>query len=320
MTVPGSDVRIVAGSREPLVGGACQEMFRVEVEAPDGSRRPMVLRSDAASSLPGSLPRRIEYRVIRAAVAAGVTTPAVAGLGEDLVRPGASAYLMEWVDGVTIARKLLRDPALAAARERLPDQLARELATIHSITPDADDLGLPVPESAAGAALAMHGDALARLPEPRPVIELALRHLADNRPPDQPLRLCHGDFRTGNFAVTPDGLAGVLDWEFAHWGDPYDDLAWLSVRDWRFGQLDRPIGGLCDRAHFYAAYRRESGRSVDPARVRYWEIMNNVRWTLGAIHQGERYLSGAEDDLELIAIGRRVVQLEYEILRLLAEE
>ena len=30
--------------------------------------------------------------------------------------------------------------------------------------------------------------------------------------------------------VGPAGLVGVFDWEFAHVGDPVEDLAWPCVR------------------------------------------------------------------------------------------
>ncbi|EMN47409.1 phosphotransferase enzyme domain protein [Leptospira interrogans str. L1207] len=29
--------------------------------------------------------------------------------------------------------------------------------------------------------------------------------------------------------VTPDGLQGIVDWEFAHWGDRHEDLTWLCM-------------------------------------------------------------------------------------------
>jgi hypothetical protein len=45
--------------------------------------------------------------------------------------------------------------------------------------------------------------------------------------------------------------------------------------------------------------------------------MGNVRWGVGSVMQGERYLSGEESDLELIAIARRAVEMEYEALRLI---
>jgi aminoglycoside phosphotransferase (APT) family kinase protein len=309
---------------EPLIGGACQDLFQVRLAG--GARK--ALRSDTASALPGSLDRGAEYEVIRLAVAAGVRTPAVCWPARDLVREGAGAYFMDWIEGQTIARKILRDPTLAGAREKLPAQLAETLARIHAIrADDHPELTLVPPDGhdprALGpvdAALTHHLAALDALPEPRPVIELALRWLDQHRPTARPLVLCHGDFRIGNVAVGENGLTGVLDWEFAHWGDPMDDLGWLCQRDWRFGNLDRPAGGLCDRRTFYDHYERAGGHPVDPADVHFWELMGTVRWCIGAIYQGERYRTGVETDLELIAIGRRVPQLEWELLRLLEQE
>ena len=51
--------------------------------------------------------------------------------------------------------------------------------------------------------------------------------------------------------------------------------------------------------------------------IRFWEIFGNVRWAIGSVLQGERYLSGEETDLELIAIARRSVEMEFEALRLM---
>jgi aminoglycoside phosphotransferase (APT) family kinase protein len=112
-------------------------------------------------------------------------------------------------------------------------------------------------------------------------------------------------------------LSALLDWEFAHWGSPYEDLAWISVRDWRFNRLDLPIGGFSKRAPFYDAYARASGRSVNLQTVLWWEICGNLRWAVGSVFQGERYLRGESRDLELIAIARRNVEMEFEALRLI---
>src|SRR5579883_1277754 len=137
---------------EPLPGGACTELFAVEAElAAAGGPRKLVLRSDARTALPGSLGRRAEYRVVEAAVAAGVRTPAARWLAEGLVRDGAWAYFLDWIDGDSIGRRVVSHPKLAAARARLPEQLAEELAKIHAITPaTAPGAAAAIAESAWG--------------------------------------------------------------------------------------------------------------------------------------------------------------------------
>jgi len=312
---------------QPLAGGACQDNYRLELSFSSGDLqgdRRMALRSDARKSLPGSLLRRDEFQVIGAAVAAGVRTPAARWFTEGLVRPGAGAYFLDWAEGEAIGRRVVKHPELQAARETLPEALAAELAKIHTVTrasaPDLDlDRGRPRPTGGGPAAAALvFARAMAdEMPEPHPAIELALRWLSDHAPGGEEETLVHGDFRTGNFLVTPQGLSAVLDWEFARFGDPMEDVGWLCVRDWRFGQLQLPAGGLARRERFYEAYARASGRAVDPGKVHWWEVMGNVRWGVGSVMQGERYLSGEEPDLELIAIARRAVEMEYEALRLI---
>jgi aminoglycoside phosphotransferase (APT) family kinase protein len=232
---------------------------------------------------------------------------------------------MDWVDGEAIGRRVVRNPELTDAREKLPRELASVLARLHAVTPKSAPRltqlsarhvlppeGRVVPEMVAD----LRGQ-LDRMPEPHPALELCLQWLEENAPASVPLALVHGDFRTGNFMVRPEGLAAVLDWEFAHFGDPMEDLGWLCVRDWRFGQLALPVGGFARREALYQAYAEETGAPVDPRRVHYWEVAGNVRWACGSVFQGERYLSGEETDLELVAIARRAVEMEWEALRLI---
>jgi aminoglycoside phosphotransferase (APT) family kinase protein len=301
----------------PLHGGACQENYRVELLIGD-TPTTLALRSDAKTSLAESIPRRVEYAVIDAAVAAGVKTPRARWLTRDLLRAGADAYFLDWVFGEAIGRRVVRNPELEGARARLPNELAQTLATIHSITPETHTLPLKSATARpAEAAVAALYRMMESLPSVYPAVEFSLSWLSDRIPVEREVVLTHGDFRTGNFMVTPDGLAAVLDWEFAHWGSVYEDLAWISVRDWRFGRLGLPIGGFSKRAAFYQAYESSTGRQLDPNALLWWEIMGNVRWALGSVNQGERYLSGEETDLELIAIARRSVEMEFEALRLI---
>jgi aminoglycoside phosphotransferase (APT) family kinase protein len=315
--------QVAIRSLSRLPGGACQDNFRVDVwleagEIP-GERR-LVLRSDARQSLPASIGRFEEYAVVRAAAAAGVPTPNARWLRRDLVRDGAYAYFMDWVDGEAIGRRVVRNPELAEARRKLPAQLAAALSSIHSIRPDAApdlvfrNLSDLSPTQAAAVGLRKQ---LNEMKEPHLALELAVDWLEQHQFASEQRTLVHGDFRTGNFMVGPTGLAAVLDWEFSHWGDPMEDLGWLSVRDWRFGQLDKPIGGFAERDEFYDAYQAASGCSVNRKHVHYWEVAGNVRWAAGSVYQGERYLSGEETDIELVAIARRAVEMEFEALRLI---
>ncbi len=311
---------------KPLTGGACQDNLRVDLEVTEGPEQGdlrLVLRSDAAALLAGTLDRRSEYPVIKSAVAAGVFTPDVRWLGEGVVRDGAWAYFMDWVPGVAIGRKVLRDPELADARAGLAEQCGEQLARIHSVLPPSrggapiESIEEPPDGDAEAFALNQGREMLDEIGEPHPAFELALRWLHEHRPHSRVLTLVHRDFRTGNFMVTAQGLEAVLDWEFAGWGHPAEDLAWISVRDWRFGNLDRPIGGFARREEFYEAYERAGGDGVDIAQVLWWEVMGNVRWGVGALLQGKRYLTGESRDFELIAIARRAAEMEFEALRLM---
>jgi aminoglycoside phosphotransferase (APT) family kinase protein len=312
---------------EQLVGGACQDNYGLEVEIDAGGgglgghalQGAVVLRTDRGQALGGSLTRAHEYRVMLAAYRAGVPTPEPLLLEEDARHIGHPFYLMRRIPGVAIGRRVVSDEALAGARAALPEALAQALARIHALTPNNPGLAvLPAPQpSPALAAVAWAAESLHGLPDPHPALELALRWLRANAPRTPQVTLVHGDFRTGNLMLTPDGLSGVLDWEFARLGDPLEDLAWLCLRDWRFGNDHLPVGGFAEREPFYQAYAAASGCAVDHERARYWEVMGNVRWAIGAAQQPLRHLAGRDRSIELASIGRRVAEMELEALVLI---
>lgn len=324
--VLGEPVKLVEVAR--LSGGACQDNRRLVVSRLDrpGSPEVFVLRSDADTRLPGSVDRGTEFEVIQAARAAGVRTPRARGLRRDLLRPGSFAYLLDWVEGTALGRAVVQSPELDGVRPSLARALAEELAKLHSIRRPAHPgllerrVGWQEPSGSSDPVantLAALRQRLDGLPEPHPALEWAYAWLVRHPPPPSELVLVHGDFRTGNFMVSAEGLAGVLDWEFAHWGYPEEDLAWISVRDWRFGVLDAPVGGFADRASFYRAYEEASGHPVNREAVHFWEVWGNVHWAVGCVLQGERYRSGQAEDLELIAVARRAAEMEFEALRLI---
>jgi aminoglycoside phosphotransferase (APT) family kinase protein len=234
---------------------------------------------------------------------------------------GAPFFLMDRLEGETVGRRIVRDSGLARARERLPGQLGEQLARIHQI--DAARCGLTflpgnLPgRSPADTALQRAHSQLAKLGDPHPALELAARWLAAHAPATDRLVLLHGDFRIGNLMVQADGLSGVLDWEFAHLGDPAEDLAWPTVRSWRFGHDQLKLGGVGGTAAFFAAYEAAGGPPVDRSAVEYWEVLGNFRWAVGCIAQAYRHLSGQTSSIELASLGRRTAEMERELLELI---
>lgn len=307
----GHDVSVDALDR--LSGGASREMWTVTMTDGEAQRR-LVLRRDPPGA-PARSDRASEVDVLRAASDAGVPVPAVlwAAGADDLGSPG---FFMEHVEGETIARRILREEDYAGARSIMASQCGEILARIHGIPPSALP-GLAPPETKpAETVLDQYTTLLDSLGEPHPAFEIGLRWLRRNPPPSERVTVVHGDFRIGNLIVGPDGVRAVLDWELAHLGDPYEDLAWLCTRSWRFGGAGE-VGGFGDREDLYDAYERASGITVDRDAVRWWEVMSNVKWGIMTIMQAFTHLWGHVHSLELAAIGRRTVETEYDLLGLI---
>ncbi len=128
------------------------------------------------------------------------------------------------------------------------------------------------------------------------------------------MTLVHGDYRTGNLMIDAGRLTGVLDWEFAGWGDPAEDIGWFCARCWRFARPDREAGGLASRAAFYRGYEGKAGHAVQETAVPFWEAMATLRWAIIALQQGERYRAEATPTLEPAMTGRLAPQLALDAL------
>ena len=300
-----------------LAGGAIQENRALTVTIHGGDFagiHEMVLRSEAASTITESRPLYQQFAVLKVAEAAGVTVPKPLWYCGDTAITGKPFYLMQRIEGEALGNRITRageQPDLAAA-------LGRELARIHTIQPPRTDLSFLELFSLSPSldAVAKYRAYLDVLPEPHPVLEWTLRWLENRAPNAGEAVLCHRDFRTGNYMVDNGILTGVIDWEFAGWGDPHEDVAWFCARCWRFSAPALEAGGISPRDVFYNAYENASGRTLDIDRMAYWETMAHVRWAVIALQQAMRHRSGEEPSIELALIGRRVAELEYECLRL----
>ncbi len=305
----------VTGAAE-LSGGASQETWSFDIVHPDGNIGAILRRAPPGY---GAAPSRAaglaaEAVLMQLAYEAGVPSPKVMHVLQAQDNLG-TGFIMQRVEGETIARKILRDEKFAKARPLLARQLGKVAAGIH---------GLPLaklPElrrmTAAKEIAELERD-YRSFDWPRPVFELALRWLRDRDPgPSPEVTLVHGDFRHGNLIIGPEGLRAVLDWELAHTGDPMEDLGWVCVNSWRFGEIDKPVGGFGTREELFAGYEA-AGARVDAERVKFWEVMGTLRWGVMCCGMMQRFRSGPEHSIERAMIGRRSSETEIDLLRLLA--
>jgi aminoglycoside phosphotransferase (APT) family kinase protein len=316
-------VRINAARQ--LTGGASRETWALDVEiesGPESGRQALVLRRDIGGNIHDeALTREQEFRLLEIAYQAGVCVPQPRWFCGDPTVVGSPFFIMDRLEGESVGRRIVREPALAEARGRLPQQMGEQLARIHRIDAVSEDLSfLPASDlecSPAQTALNRAARQLEHFGEPHPALELALRWLGAHAPASTTPVLVHGDFRIGNLMVGPDGLRGIFDWEFAHLGDPAEDLAWPCVRSWRFGHDTLRLGGVGRTEDFFEAYLKAGGTAIDLRAVRYWEILGNFRWAVGCISQANRHLSGQAPSIELASLGRRTAEMELELLDLI---
>ena len=303
---PSAAAAVSSATRMP--GGASRETWLLHGEG----AAPLVLRLNT----PGSLDRDALLRegtLIRSARAAGVPSPEVHAQGHGPGPLSAGFVLMEHLPGEAVPQRILRDPALADVRRQLPAECGRILARIH----DLDAATLPADTGLSSAdQLEEWGRLLGADPDPHPILEYVAAWLRRHRPDPVAPRLVHGDFRLGNLLVDRSGVRGVLDWELAHLGDPVEDLAWLTIRAWRFGR-PAEVAGCGDVEELVSGYADAGGAPVEPDRLRWWQVMGCFRWGVICLHQGGRHLSGAERSVELAAVGRRVAEAEYDAMLLL---
>lgn len=290
-------------SSAKLPGGASRETWALDV-AVEGVVHELILRLETpGANLDAGGSLAAEARLMRAAAEAGVPVPRIVAAAEPYI-------LMQRVGGETIPRRILRDDAYAQARPLLAGQCGQALAAVHRMPLESVDGVREDP-------LRQWRDVLDLTEQPHPVFELAFRRLEGTRPDSARTTVVHGDFRNGNLIVGPEGIRAVLDWELTHLGDPIEDLGWLCVKAWRFGEAP-PVGGFGGYDDLVEAYEKASGHPVDRESLRWWETFGVLKWGIICVMQTLRHLRGGARSVELAAIGRRVCETEWDLLELLS--
>ncbi|MGE2714121.1 phosphotransferase family protein [Mycolicibacterium litorale] len=243
-------------------GGASRQAWFV-----DAGTRVLFLRYDPRDPDPRSAfhPLQVEAEIMAELHRHGITVPRVID-----AHPDRQAVLLERVGGETWFR-LIKDPDEQVRTAR--DFIAK-LAALHRI--DAAELTIPSLGPAGPVADHVRAEIAAMrrrvdaYTKPAPLLRFCIDWLDRNVPDyDGPTVMVQGDTGPGNFMYAAGEVTAIVDWELAHFGDPMDDIAWLSLRTVQDTFTDFPAR--------LAEYEQLSGHRVDEDRVWYYRLFAETR-------------------------------------------
>ena len=245
---------------------ARREAWTVDVQRPDGRIVEGFLRLERTPKPgnPWSLAR--ETRIVAALRGTSVPVPAVLGHSDAL-----ACTLFERVPGRA-------DLQNAPPEQQRPvmEHFIDIVADLHRVNLDRFPVGeFPRPASERECALGeldlvlkQWSGFLARYHDP--LITYGIDWLERFVPKTiARVSIVQGDTGPVNFMFEGERVTSVIDWEWAHLGDPLEDLGNICVRE--FWNPCGGLTGLMDR------YRQRSGLPVDLATVRYYRVQQNMR-------------------------------------------
>jgi aminoglycoside phosphotransferase (APT) family kinase protein len=297
-----ADLRVT--SLQPLAGGFGKQtiLFDVEGKALDGA---FVMRRDIGDmpSVPNDCHlTRQEYRVIKAAFARGFPAPDALWLDtEHRLLPGGDFIVMRRSPG-RLAGSFFG--AQTAIPGDLADALADIMARLHTLPP-LSELGvltdsirpelwsLPLRTCVERYIGNWYELFLREEHTPSPGLVGLYGWLLDNVP-DRTGRpvLLHGDIGFHNFLFEKGKLSAVLDWEFAHIGDPAEELGYVKVS----------VGSALDWTRLMSRYEAGGGAPVDAATLRYFQVWAYVRNATAANLVSTLFNNGRVSDLKLTVL------------------
>lgn len=262
----------------PLPGGYGKETILFEVEGAAFSGAFVMRRDRDEPTMDNDCHRVVnEFPVIRAAFDKGFPAPDALWVDTDhRLLPGGDFLIMTRAPGASGGNV---HGASGSVDPALINLLAGSVARLHQLPPlrelgdltngIASDLwDLPIREVTRRYIESIRDLYLREMVMPSPAVLALYGWLLDNIPdaPGRPV-LLHGDIGFHNFIVDDGQLTAVVDWEFAHIGDPADDV----------GYVRNTVGASLDWGAFMAAYRAAGGPELDEERVRFFQIWGHVR-------------------------------------------
>ena len=135
-------------------------------------------------------------------------------------------YIMEYIDGVTIADNLVADNYSSNDKKEITNSFITTLAELHTFdvkNSNLNDLGKHedyVERQLNRWTKQFNAQKVRDIPD----LDVATKLLFDTIPAQQKVSIVHGDYRLDNVRINNNSVAAIVDWELCTLGDPLADI------------------------------------------------------------------------------------------------
>jgi aminoglycoside phosphotransferase (APT) family kinase protein len=264
----------------PVPGGRSKKTYLISVRDTDALPPDLVMRQDYALRYEGTKVRD-EYTPLLRLAEAGLPVPRPLHLEAEVSELGPPFILVQRMSGSAPGSYFrLQSRCPGAFRD-----LGVTLAKLHAT--EATDLGFPLgpaPERSLERLIAQYENKWRdNAVTASPVIDYAYAWARRECALDPGMSaVVHGDAGPYNVLVEGDRLTAVLDWEFAHVGDPAEDLGIVRVY----------AEDVMDWHEFVSIYVAAGGREVPERRVRLGMMLQFLKGTTLVAASGRNFVEG----------------------------